>query len=101
MSDSDEPAPEPRPEPKTESSGDGAGRPPRKTALGYAGFDDDDKEKQEREAAKRHREHLRNQASKQRYGPMEESMESERTEFLRRWREKYPIPAGSKSGSQK
>ena len=37
-----------QPLPETQSSGDGAGRPPRKTALGYAGADDPDEESKAR-----------------------------------------------------
>jgi hypothetical protein len=98
MTENNEPMPEP--EPQTESSGAGSGRPPIKTALGYSGFDDEDRERMEREEERRHRELIR-----QREGEpnVEEdpTMDAERMEFRRRWREKYPLPAGTTEGIQK
>ncbi len=77
----------PDPETLTESSGDGAGRPLLKTA------DSDDDGADVRKQRQWIHDHLLEQERQVRAGEVQEvNMDGQRAEFLRRWRERYPLP---------
>jgi hypothetical protein len=87
---------EPKRATKTESSGYGDGPPPRKTAVGYGGSDDDDHDDDWNKLRKEQKEEQQ-QMSRMRKAARDRGMleETEDKEFARRWRLKYPQPAGS------